>query len=168
MPEEIKTNQGGMAWPLINTLGWVASLASGLGVGIPALVKANDAQDDERRGRGRRFDPENDVVYLQSKIYTDGKIAEQQAINAAQNTKIALLEQANVYKDQIAALREQNILQYVNGTFVKGNLLLPPTSIAQGMPPFPPFPFPPVVPPAAETASSSTSSTSSTSTSGNG
>ena len=161
MPEEIKTNQGGMAWPLTNTVGWVAALGSALGIGIPALVKANDAQDDERRGRGRRFDPENDVVYLQSKIYTDGKIAEQQAINAVQNTKIALLEQANVYKDQIAALREQNILQYVNGTFVKGNLLLPPTSIAQGMPPFPA----PVFPPAEVTSSGSTSSTS---TSGNG
>ena len=164
MPEEIMTNKGGMAWPLTNTVGWVAALGSALGIGIPALVKANDAQDDERRGRGRRFDPENDVVYLQSKIYTDSKIAEQQKEISGQSTRIALLEQANLYKDQIAALREQNILQYVNGNFVKGNLLLPPTSIAQGMPPFPAPVFPPV-PPATGTTGASTSSTT---TSGNG
>ena len=143
MPEEIKTNQGGWGWNLANSIGLAGTLGAALGVGIPALVKANDAQDDERRGRGRRFDPENDVVYLQSKIYTDSRVAEQQAINAEQNTKIALLEQANVYKDQIAALREQIMYQYVNGTFVKGNLLLPPTSIGQGLPPFAPPPFPP-------------------------
>lgn len=164
MPEEIMTNKGGMGWPLTNTVGWVAALGSALGIGIPALVKANDAQDDERRGRGRRFDPENDVVYLQSKIYTDSKIAEQQKEISGQSTRIALLEQANLYKDQIAALREQNMRLYVDGTFVKGSLLLPPTSIGQGLPPFPPPVFPPI-PPASGTTSSSTSSTT---TSGNG
>ena len=156
MVEEVSTNKGGMAWPLTNTVGWVAALGSALGIGIPALVKANDAQDDEHRHR-RGFDPSNDVVYLQSKIYTDSKVAEQQAINAAQNTKIALLEQANIYKDQIAALQMQNMYQYVNGTFVKGNLLLPPTSIGQGLPPFAPPPFPPFTNTPEATTSTSTS-----------
>ena len=159
MVEEVSTNKGGMAWPLTNTFGWVAALGSALGIGIPALVKANDAQDDEHRHH-RGFDPANDVVYLQSKIYTDSKVAEQQAINAAQNTEIALLKQANIYKDQIAALQMQNMYQYVNGTFVKGNLLLPPTSIGQGLPPFPPPPFPPFVNSTPETTSSTSTTTS--------
>lgn len=159
MVEEVSTNKGGMTWPLTNTVGWVAALGSALGIGIPALVKANDAQDDEHRHR-RGFDPANDVVYLQSKIYTDSKVAEQQAINAAQNTEIALLKQANIYKDQIAALQMQNMYQYVNGTFVKGNLLLPPTSIGQGLPPFPPPAVPPFVNSTPE-ASTSTSTTTS-------
>lgn len=153
MAEEMATKSG-IGWPLTNTVGVVAALGSALGIGIPALVKANDAQDDEHR-RGRRFDPNTDISYLQSKIYTDSKVSELQAVNASQNTRIALLEQANLYKDQIAMLREQNTIQYVNGTFVKGNLLLPPTSIAQGMPPFPP-PFPPATE-AASTTSTSTS-----------
>lgn len=152
MAEEMTTNKGGFGWPLGNTLAILATLGASLGVSIPALVKANDAQDDEHR-RHHRFDPNTDIAFLQSKIYTDGKIAEQQKEISAQSTRIALLEQANLYKDQIAALREQNILQYVNGTFVKGNLLLPPTSIGQGLPP-----FPPPVPPAAEVSPTSTTS----------
>jgi hypothetical protein len=92
------------------------------------------------------------VVYLHSKIYTDSQVREQQAINAAQSTKIALLEQANVYKDQINALQMQNMYQYVNGTFVKGNLFLPQTSIGQGLPPFPPIQLQPAPEVAASTS----------------
>ena len=140
MAGETDTNKGGFGWPLGNTLGILATLGAALGISIPALVKANDAQDDDRRDRRGGRDIRDEL--------------------AAQNTRIALLEQANVYKDQIAVLQQQNILQYVNGTFVKGQLLLPPTSIGQGLPPLPP----PVFPPNAEVSSS----TSSTSTSGNG
>lgn len=139
MAGETDTNKGGFGWPLGNTIGILATLGAALGISIPALVKANDAQDDERRDRRGGRDIRDEL--------------------AAQNTRIALLEQANVYKDQIAALREQNILQYVNGTFVKGNLLLPPTSIGQGLPPFPP----PVIPPV-----SGGTTTPTTSTAGNG
>lgn len=85
MAGEIDTNKGGFGWPLGNTLGILATLGAALGISIPALVKANDAQDDDRRGRRGR-DIRDEL--------------------AAQNTRIALLEQANVYKDQIAALRE--------------------------------------------------------------
>lgn len=155
MAEEVTMNKGGFGWNLGNTLGILGTLGAALGVGIPALVKANDAEDDNHR-RGRRFDPENDVGYLHSKIYTDSQVREQQAINAAQSTKIALLEQANVYKDQINALQMQNMYQYVNGTFVKGNLFLPQTSIGQGLPPFPPIQLQPV--PEVATSTSTTQS----------
>lgn len=60
MAGEMDTNKSGFGWPLGNTMAILAMLDASLGISIPALVKANDAQDDNHR-RGRRFDPENDV-----------------------------------------------------------------------------------------------------------
>lgn len=51
MAGEIDTNKGGFGWPLGNTMAILATLGASLGISIPALVKANDAQDDNHRHR---------------------------------------------------------------------------------------------------------------------
>lgn len=42
--EEMKSNSG-TGWSILNTILGGGALATALGVGIPALVKANDAED---------------------------------------------------------------------------------------------------------------------------
>lgn len=42
----------GSGWNMVNSVGWVAALASALGIGIPALVKSNDAENEARHGNG--------------------------------------------------------------------------------------------------------------------
>lgn len=72
MAEEMTTNKGGFGWPLGNTLAILATLGASLGISIPALVKANDAQDDEHH-RHHRFDPNTGQAVLSRQRCSGGQ-----------------------------------------------------------------------------------------------
>ena len=138
MADQVMTsNTGSTIWKSMNSVGILATLGAALGVGIPALVKANDAQDHEHR---HPRDVENDVVYLRSKIYTDNvnfdnyksQVAYQEATNAklaALDKENALLKQSQEYGRLFAEQGMANMYQYVNSTFMKGTMYLPATSV---------------------------------------
>lgn len=128
---------GSTLWKTMNSVGTLATLGAALGISIPALVKANDAQDHEHR---HPRDVENDVVYLRSKIYTDSvnfdnyksQVAYQEATNAklaALDKENALLKQSQEYGRLFAEQGMANMYQYVNSTFMKGSMYLPATSV---------------------------------------
>ena len=130
---------GGNLWKAMNTVGILGTLGAALGIGIPALVKANDAQDDERRGQGRDID--NNPLYLRSKIYTDNvnfenyksQVAYQEATNAkiaALDKENALLKQAQEFDRAFNAQTVAGIYQYANSTFMKGQLYLPSQNVS--------------------------------------
>lgn len=131
------SSTGSTLWKTMNTVGILGTLGAALGISIPALVKANDAQDDEHR---RPRDVENDVVYLRSKIYTDNvnfdnyksQVAYQEATNAklaALDKENALLKQSQEYGRLFAEQGMANMYQYVNSTFMKGSMYLPASSV---------------------------------------
>lgn len=133
----MNSSTGSTLWKTMNTVGILGTLGAALGISIPALVKANDAQDDEHR---RPRDVENDVVYLRSKIYTDNvnfdnyksQVAYQEATNAklaALDKENALLKQSQEYGRLFAEQGIANLYQYVNSTFMKGSMYLPATSV---------------------------------------
>lgn len=139
MADQVMTsNTGSTIWKSMNSVGILATLGAALGVGIPALVKANDAQDDEHR---RPRDIENDVVYLRSKIYTDNvnfdnykqQVAYQESTNAkiaALDKENALLKQAQEFDRAFNAQTVAGIYQYTNSTFMKGQLYLPSQNVS--------------------------------------
>ena len=111
MAEEMKMSGGNIGWNALNSFGSVAALASALGIGIPALVKANNAEDGNC-GNGRHGQcSENTLVNryemgqsqriatLESDRYTDQKIIEAYKQSVADN---------KVLEAQIAALAEKN------------------------------------------------------------
>ena len=131
------SSTGSTLWTTMNSVGTLATLGAALGISIPALVKANDAQDHEHR---HPRDVENDVVYLRSKIYTDNvnfdnyksQVAYQEATNAklaALDKENALLKQSQEYGRLFAEQGMANMYQYVNSTFMKGSMYLPATSV---------------------------------------
>lgn len=133
----INSSTGSTLWKAMNTVGILGTLGAALGISIPALVKANDAQDDEHR---RPHDVENNVVYLRSKIYTDNvnfdnyksQVAYQEATNAklaALDKENALLKQSQEYGRLFAEQGMANMYQYVNSTFMKGSMFLPASSV---------------------------------------
>lgn len=139
MADQISTGSstGSTLWKTMNSVGTLATLGAALGISIPALVKANDAQDHEHR---HPRDVENDVVYLRSKIYTDNvnfdnykaQVAYQEATNAklaALDKENALLKQSQEYGRLFAEQGMTNMYQYVNSTFMKGSMYLPASSV---------------------------------------
>ena len=131
------SSTGSTLWKTMNSVGTLATLGAALGISIPALVKANDAQDHEHR---HPRDVDNDVVYLRSKIYTDSvnfdnyksQVAYQEATNAklaALDKENALLKQSQEYIILFAEQGMANMYQYVNSTFMKGSMYLPATSV---------------------------------------
>jgi hypothetical protein len=139
MADQISTGSstGSTLWKTMNSVGTLATLGAALGISIPALVKANDAQDHEHR---HPRDVENDVVYLRSKIYTDNvnfdnyksQVAYQEATNAklaALDKENALLKQSQEYGRLFAEQGMANMYQYVNSTFMKGSMYLPASSV---------------------------------------
>ena len=139
MADQISTGSstGSTLWKTMNSVGTLATLGAALGISIPALVKANDAQDHEHR---HPRDVDNDVVYLRSKIYTDNinfdnyksQVAYQEATNAklaALDKENALLKQSQEYGRLFAEQGMANMYQYVNSTFMKGSMYLPASSV---------------------------------------
>lgn len=133
----MENSTGGTLWKTMNSVGILGTLGAALGISIPALVKANDAQDHEHR---HPRDVENDVVYLRSKIYTDNvnfdnykaQVAYQEATNskiAELNKENALLKQSQEYARLFAEQGMANMYQYVNSTFMRGSMYLPASSV---------------------------------------
>lgn len=156
-----ESSTGNTLWKTMNSVGILGTLGAALGISIPALVKANDAQDHEHR---HPRDVENDVVYLRSKIYTDNvnfdnfksQVAYQEATNAkiaALDKENALLKQAQEFGRQFAEQGMANMYQYVNSTFMKGSMYLPSASVT----PLPMDRFNNWVAPAAPTAATTSS-----------
>lgn len=103
-----------MAWKALNSFIGVGGLASALAIGIPALVKANRAEDNNDGSK----DIENNVVYLRSKIYSDDKYS-------ALDKQVALLQQAQSYQQQINDMQIKNTREWVQSNFMRGALFLP-------------------------------------------
>ena len=133
----MENSTGNTLWKTMNSVGILGTLGAALGISIPALVKANDAQDHEHR---HPRDVDNDVVYLRSKIYTDNvnfdnyksQVAYQEATNAklaALDKENALLKQSQEYGRLFAEQGMANMYQYVNSTFMKGSMYLPSASV---------------------------------------
>lgn len=133
----MENSTGGTLWKTMNSVGILGTLGAALGISIPALVKANDAQDHEHH---HPRDVDNDVVYLRSKIYTDNvnfdNYKSQVAYQEATNAKIAELSKENALLKQAQefgrAFTEQsiaNVYQYANSTFMKGSMYLPSASV---------------------------------------
>ena len=118
-------SMGGSLWSGANSFLGVAGLASALGIGIPALVKANDAQDDERRGR----DPRDSRMFLMAQKYADDKYLELFKEQASIKTDVALTKQAQEYQQKINDINIGNVYGYVNSNFLRGQLYLPATSV---------------------------------------
>ena len=115
MAEEMKAS-GGNGWNILNSILGVGALASALGVGIPALVKANNAEDGNCGcGNGCNGCSENTFVnryemgqsqriaMLEADRYTDQKIIEAYKQSVADNKAL---------ESQIAALTEKNSLAH--------------------------------------------------------
>ena len=139
MAEEMKSNTG-FGWNTVNSVLGVGALASALGVGIPALVKANNAED-ENCGNGNCSDNTKVTRYemgqsqriatLESDRYTDQKIIEAYKQSVADNKAleaqiIALTEKNNlahetIYKELVAQ-REAQLVS--NGNIDKELALL--------------------------------------------
>lgn len=108
MAEEMKMSGGNIGWNALNSFGSVAALATALGVGIPALVKANNAEDGTC-GNGKcsentlvnryEMNQSQRIATLESDRYTDQKIIEAYKQSVADN---------NALKAEIAALAEKN------------------------------------------------------------
>ena len=102
----MKMSGGGIGWNTVNSVGAVAALASALGIGIPALVKANNAEDGNCGGcsentKVNRYEMAQSqrIATLESDRYTDQKIIEAYKQSVADN---------KVLEAQIAALVEKN------------------------------------------------------------
>lgn len=140
MAEEMKMSSGGIGWNTVNSVGAVAALASALGIGIPALVKANNAEDGNC-GNGKcsentfvnRYEmgQSQRIATLESDRYTDQKIIEAYKQSVADNkvleAKINDLAEKNsavhetIYKELVAQREAQLI---ANGNVDKELALL--------------------------------------------
>ena len=140
MAEEMKMSGGNIGWNALNSFGSVASLASALGIGIPALVKANNAEDGNC-GNGKcsentlvnRYEmgQSQRIATLESDRYTDQKIIEAYKQSVADNkvleAKINDLTEKNtaahetIYKELVAQREAQLV---ANGNVDKELALL--------------------------------------------
>lgn len=85
----------GSGWNMVNSVGWVAALASALGIGIPALVKANDAED-ENNGKCSentlvsRYEMQQsqEIAQLKADKATDAKLLDLYKQTVAENKAI--------------------------------------------------------------------------------
>lgn len=143
MAEEMKMSGGNIGWNALNSFGSVAALASALGIGIPALVKANNAEDQNdcygRYGNCsentfvNRYEMSQSqrIATLESDRYTDQKIIEAYKQSVADNkvleAKINDLAEKNsaahetIYKELVAQREAQLI---ANGNVDKELALL--------------------------------------------
>ena len=148
MAEEMKMSGGNIGWNALNSVGAVTALASALGIGIPALVKANNAEDGNC-GNGKcsentfvnRYEmgQSQRIATLESDRYTDQKIIEAYKQSVADNklleAKIADLAEKNsaahetIYKELVAQREAQLI---TNGKMDKELALLKQADYFQG------------------------------------
>lgn len=119
MAEESKMSTGNVGWNVLNSILGGGALATALGVSIPALVKANDAEDKAEHRDGRRFggcgcsentpvtrydmEQSQKIALLEADKYTDQKIIEAYKQSVADNKAL---------EAQIASLTEKNNLAH--------------------------------------------------------
>ena len=139
----MKMSSTGIGWGTINSVLGVGALASALGIGIPALVKANDAEDKHGYNGRHGQCSENTLVNryemgqsqriatLESDRYTDQKIIEayKQSVadNKALEAKINELAEKNnaaheTINRELVAQREAQLI--TNGKMDKELALL--------------------------------------------
>ena len=131
---------GGTGWSILNTILGGGALATALGVGIPALVKANNAEDENCGNGGcsdnvkvNRYElaQSQRIATLESDRYTDQKIIEAYKQSVADNkvleAKINDLAEKNstahetIYKELVAQREAQLV---ANGNVDKELALL--------------------------------------------
>ena len=140
MAEETKMSNTGIGWGTINSVLSVGALASALSIGIPALVKANDAKDKNNCNNNcsentivNRYEMNQSqrVAILESDKYTDQKIIEayKQSVtdNKALEAKINELAERNsaaheTINRELVAQREAQLI--TNGKMDKELALL--------------------------------------------
>nr|DAH99327.1 MAG TPA: hypothetical protein [Caudoviricetes sp.] len=93
--EEVKSNAG---WSLFNTVLGGGALASALGIGIPALVKSNNAEDD--KCSGVKYATATDLAYAQELAKKDSEIA---LLKSEQNTEVKI---ADVYDRLVTKIND--------------------------------------------------------------
>lgn len=139
----MENSTGGTLWKTMNSVLGVGALASALGVGIPALVKANDAEDKNSCNNHNGHCSENTLVnryemgqtqriaILEADRYTDQKIIEayKQSVadNKALEAKINELAERNsaaheTINRELVAQREAQLI--TNGNMDKELALL--------------------------------------------
>lgn len=116
MAEEYKYNSkyansgmAGTGWSTLNTVGWVAALASALGIGIPALNKNGDCKDGRNANCSEntlvsRFELEQsqEIAKLKADRETDNKLLDLYKQTVAENKAIRS-EIADVVEKNAAA-----------------------------------------------------------------
>ena len=152
MAEEMRMSSTGIGWGTINSVLGVGALASALGIGIPALVKANNAEDKNGCNGCNGYNGCNDyngycsentlvnryemgqsqrIATLESDRYTDQKIIEayKQSVadNKALEAKINELAERNsaaheTINRELVAQREAQLI--TNGNMDKELALL--------------------------------------------
>lgn len=140
MAEEMKMSNTSVSWGTINSVLGVSALASALGIGIPALVKANDAEDKNKCNNNcsentfvNRYEMAQTqrIAILESDKYTDQKIIEayKQSVadNKALEAKINELAERNsaaheTINRELVAQREAQLI--TNGKMDKELALL--------------------------------------------
>ena len=140
MAEEMKMSGGSIGWGTINSVLGVGALASALGIGIPALVKANNAEEgncgngncsDNTKVTRYEMNQSQRISTLEADRYTDQKIIEAYKQSVADNNalkaEIAILAEKNaaahetIYKELVAQ-REDHLV--ANGNMDKELALL--------------------------------------------
>ena len=119
--EEMKSNSG-TGWNILNTILGGGALATALGVGIPALVKANDAEDANCGGKGKcsentfvnRYElaQAQEIAQLKADRETDAKLQKLYEQTVAENKGIREKMASNnetIYKELVAQREAQLI-----------------------------------------------------------
>ena len=122
MADQISTGSstGSTLWKTMNSVGTLATLGAALGISIPALVKANDAQDQKIYTDNVNFDNyKSQVAYQEA---TNAKLA-------ALDKENALLKQAQEFDRAFNGQAIANVYAYSNATFMKGQLYLPSQNV---------------------------------------
>lgn len=114
MAEESKMSGGTIGWSALNSFGSVAALASALGIGIPALVKANNAEDGNcsENTKVTRYElaQAQEIAQLKADRETDAKLLKLYEQTMAENKDIREKMASNnetIYKELVAQREAQ-------------------------------------------------------------
>lgn len=108
MAEEMKSQgMGTTAWNALNSIAGVAGLASALGIGIPALVKANNAEDKAEKGYG--FGRGYGYGHGDFGVCSDNSLVNRYELSQSQ--RIAQLEADRATDAKLLSLYEQTVAE---------------------------------------------------------
>lgn len=107
MAEENRMSSGSTGWNVINSILGTAGVASALGIGIPALVKSNNAENNTDKCSGVNYATTTDLAYAQELAKKDSEIA---LLKSEQNTEVKI---ADVY-DRLVTKINANYKEQAN------------------------------------------------------